>query len=84
MKNTINREFLTAVLVADLGEVERLKDKIKLAGLTPSLVLFEIKDGLYCLDWKGLKLTRTEFEQLIQDSPKTVFWEEIKTYPATA
>ena len=77
----LKRELLAALVAGNTEKVRQLKNKIMFWDELPFFIMYEIKDGLYCLDWKGLKLTPEQFDQLKQDCPQTVYWEEEKAYP---
>lgn len=82
-KRNVKRELLAALVAGNTEKVRQLKGKLMFLGELPFFIMYEIKDGRYCLDWKGLKLTPEQFDQLKQDCPQTVYWEEVKTYPPT-
>ena len=76
----LKRELLAALVAGNAEKVRQLKRKIMFQDAMPFFITYEIKGGLYCLDWKGLKLTPEQFDQLKQDCPQTVYWEEEKAY----
>jgi hypothetical protein len=77
---TVKRELLAALVTGNKEKVLQVQNRLRLLDEWPIFIQYEVKEGLYHLDYKDMKLTADQFEQLKQDCPQTVYWEEVKTY----
>jgi len=70
------RDFLRAVLARDTARAEQLRKQIDKGDNTPWVIGYEVKVGLYYLDWEDKVLTKEQFSLLRALRPARLYLDE--------